>query len=229
MVDKKQTLADLRAGVFPVLKSMGFAKRESSRLWRHTAETVDVVDISFVSMDFAEIIGCPAGSISVECGVFLPFVPRHPSFTIPEKGGLLLPKGHDCAFRGRLTKSIQQSGPDREDIWFVGSEHDLGEVVSDIRSQIETTMPRWFAQCKDFDVMLDFLHTKEEGAQGEGFRYPFDAGNLGSPLRLQLIAAVSVHVGKYDEARQAIAKLAEDSFNDATVALLNAQLASALS
>jgi hypothetical protein len=96
----------LRGTLWAALKAHGFTERTERVAWRYVGDDVDVVEVQAVGQH-AEVLGCPALSVSAIVAAYPRFLPR--ASWLPAKDGHLRPHYWHCdPFRRFMSKTLKQ-------------------------------------------------------------------------------------------------------------------------
>lgn len=179
----------LRELVWPALAEEGFTRRTERRAWRDRPDQVDVVTFWSHNEYNAGALDVTTYSFQLELGT-LPNCRISPD--IPSKHGHPRPAEHQCDFRRGLRKRRPQIETSHPEIWFVRPDgSNIRDVVEDaLKVLTEIGLP-WFASLESVAAMLMTARTVPEGDTGE----TWGMGNIGSPARLELLAALEDAVG----------------------------------
>ncbi len=164
--------------------------------WRHTDDTVDVVNFQSFNSYIASVMGVTTFSFSVNFGSYLRYIPpQWPPQKIKE--GIPFPQEYECHFRGGLKRGITQPGIKDEYIWFVSENgRNLDWCINDVVKMIPIAL-EWFKQFHDRRKVLQLLTTGEQVMQ-ELWGY----GNNPSPIRSYLKGYVALSLNENDLANQ---------------------------
>jgi hypothetical protein len=186
-VDSKKVSAELAREVRPLLRERGFQKFTARNAWRIHEDRVDVLNFQSFNDHLASGLGCTTYSFSVNLGCFLRRVDALPALSKVAVLEGRMPKEYECQFRGRLTRTFEQSELPRRDIWYVDPAGIyLPKVVHDVRMVLFREGLDWFEMFSDESRILEILRDQqEESDQLWGFGAP------GSPNRTSLIQQLS--------------------------------------
>jgi len=189
---------EIRVGIRPVLKELGFSEFTLRTAWRYSSEKIDVLNFQSFSTYLAEKVGCTTFSFCVRLGCSFKAIPQ--SFMVKQRDGQLRPAEYQCHFRLPLQKSINQPTLRRADVWYVEPlGGNLGEVIADTkRAIIEVGIP-WFDRFQNSNEVLRTLLEESEGKDGfSGF------GAENSPIRNFMTGFIALSVGRLELGQERI-------------------------
>lgn len=103
----------IRSIVRPVLKAQGFEVATARSVWRHRADTIDVVNFQSFNRYNADVLGCSTFSFAVNLAVYLNAIPaEHP---ISVRAGRVCPH--------RIRQPHPQATPASESVATEGARH----------------------------------------------------------------------------------------------------------
>jgi hypothetical protein len=189
-MDSKVVNRQIRATVWPLLKAAGFHPATARTAWRHTKDTVDVINFQSFNKYNADVMGVTTFSFCVNLGCFLRYVPpQWPPKKI--KDGLPYPSESECQFRGRLSPSISQRRVKLDDLWLVEEDgRNLAWCINDVAQQVSKALD-WFAR---LDQRVEVLRILEEEPENMSRLWGF--GRNPSPKRSYLKGYVAMSLGK---------------------------------
>lgn len=181
-ISSREVNRAIRAVVWPALEQHGFARRTARTAWRDRPDQVDVVNFQSFNAYNAGVLGVTTFSFAVNLGVF----PRcRATGTTARRDGELRPAESECDFRHRLRRGVPQ-GHEHSDVWAVDADGgNLALVVEDVRDRLLGTGLAWFGQLDGLEAM--HAHAREAP---EDMSATWGMGNLGSPHRRELVAAL---------------------------------------
>jgi len=216
-IDSKIVDKSLRAIVWPVLKEVGFTRRNGRTTWRDRPGCIQTMNIQSFNSYLAEAMGATTFSFGVNVGVFYPVIAEHAGSGAFIKD-LSRPAEYDCQARFHMAKGISQPNTerrrwfgartpvaelgawvDRPDVWYVRADGtNLDEVVADARDQVVTTGLPWLDRLADLaEARRKFLED-ESTNHAPGIVAEHYGGALGSPARWHAVGALSVALGDPD-------------------------------
>ena len=176
----------LRQVVWPVLKEHGFTRRTARTAWRDGPDQVDVVNFQSFNAYHASVMRVTSYSFAVNLGI-------HPRCRTDQhtrvKDGQLRPEEWQCEFRRQLSKRVVQRET-KTDLWYVRPDgSNLAEVTEDARDVLLSDGLAWFSQLDGLDALLETARNTPEADGGT-----WGMGGLGSPHRVELVAALAAAV-----------------------------------
>ena len=192
-MDSKVVTREIKRAIWPALKQAGFTQFTQRAAWRHSQDSIDVLDFQSFNSYNAEILGVTTFSFCVNLGKYLRYVP--PQWDVKVKNGIQLPRESECLFRGRLHPTVSAATSD-ETIWSIDSTgRNLPWCIQDVLGQVPTAID-WFLRLEDRGEVLRILMEQDEEMQRLwGF------GRNPSPIRSYFSGYVSLALGRTDLAK----------------------------
>jgi hypothetical protein len=195
-MDSKAVNREIRGRIWPLLKDVGFSASTARTSWRHSADSVDVVNFQSFNKYNADVLGVTTFSFAVNLGTYLRYIPpQWPPKRVKEE--LPYPEESECQFRARLkpTTSMQSGGDDT--IWVIEKDgRNLSWCIQDVAQQINSALA-WFERLRDKNEVLRIL-TEEPENMTELWGF----GRNPSPSRSYLRGYVAMALGQQEVAQQ---------------------------
>jgi Domain of unknown function (DUF4304) len=204
-MDSKIVNREIRACIWPLLRTAGFSAFSARTAWRYNDETIDVLNFQSFNRYNADVIGVTPFSFCVNLGCYLNYVP--PTHAPRSKKGRTTPIECECQFRARLTPNLQQSAAvyaRSNRIWSVDEQGlNVAWCIGDVENQIPAAL-EWFSRLEGKEqVLRTLIEDDERMSDLWGF------GRKGSPRRVYLVGYVALSMGKNALAKEYLAKAVE--------------------
>jgi hypothetical protein len=194
-MDSKAVSKEIRARVWPLLKSQGFARFSTRTAWRDNDGKIDVVNFQSFNTYNADVLGVTPFSFAVNLGCFLTYVP--PRWPPKTKDGRLVPDEAECHFRRSLSRTIMQAGNKQDGVWSVDDRgKNLLWCIQDVVEQLPDVFD-WFRKLGDRREVLRVLLEDDED-----MKVLWGAGRRPSPNRSYMTGYVALSMGMHDLARE---------------------------
>ena len=159
-MDSKIVSREIRRVIRPVLKSAGFTRFTGRNSWRTTNDTVWVVNFQSFNEYLADRVNVTTFSFSINLSI------RYECVSSRKLDGLTaepFPKEYHCHARRRLLRTIEQTEPSVNDVWYVRADgENLEEVITDARDVIDSVALPWFSHTSDHNDALDWILSEAE-------------------------------------------------------------------
>ncbi len=213
---------ELRTRIWPLLELKGFSEFRARTAWRYVPEQVHVVNVEPFNTYMADRVGCPAGSFTVNLGIYFLAIPEYLAVK-KGAGKTLLPTEYQCHFRKHLLKTPGVDPFPRRDIWYIDPEGALlAGAVDDVVTRLATDGFDWFEHCASEQNVLHTLRHAEESEEGT-----FGFGIAVSPMRNFQTGYIALSQGKHTLAVERLRQALESGCFDHIGKKLRADIASA--
>jgi hypothetical protein len=205
-MDSKIVNREIRAVIWPYLKSVGFSSFSSRTAWRQATDRIDVINFQSFNSYLADGLGCTSYSFALNLGIYLLAIPAH-GLSPKTKRGQFVPNEFDCHYRRKLDRSLAQPELARRDIWFIDSEgHYLADAIGDAKDSIGRVGLPWFESLSDASFVLEDLCSGELESDST-----FRSGALDSYARNRIIGYLAKRLGKHEMAYRYLSRALEQA------------------
>ncbi len=197
----RQVNAEIKRKVWPALRNAAFDKLNARNGWRHTSDSIAVVNFQSFSSYHAARHKCTSFSFCVNLGVYYTCVHDTPwasKWPVLYRVRPTEPPEHGCHARLHLEKRIQQPEYPRSGIWYIAPDgSNLVDVVDDaMRVIVDVGLP-WLEKFTSLPYALaEYQQPRDVGrkeyvcafgtfkAAAEGSALAFSLKDYGAARRL---------------------------------------------
>ena len=184
-MDSRIVNREIRREIWSALRGEGFDAFTARSAWRHLPDRAWLANFQSFNSYFSLVDGCTTFSFALNLGIRFDAL-CEPDAGKPEQN----PKPHQCHFRCKLLKSIEQENYTRSDIWYVDDQGlNLLEVLNDARTALLADGLIWFNRFSELSELLRILVDENESD------CLFGIGSRWSPRRKLLIGRATVATG----------------------------------
>ena len=209
--DRNEFRTKLTTAIDRLLRAENFQQRSKGKGWRTTIRKIDVVDFRFLPTFLCTKWNVPIGSLTVDFGCFLPFVPsrKEKMFTCG-RFAARRPREVACHVRMSVSKQICQRLCERApNIWCPPEREQDGEaIIQDVLNAIRSKGLPFFAFVEDLEAFFEYLLSSDDQVGREGI---WDIGKMGSFSRLYITGFTALELGRWVEAHKALLQCAAEA------------------